>query len=337
MMDWSGWAALAALWPDRLAWPWVLLLCLLPLVLRAWPQTDPARGEPALRLPWNPLPAGTAGGGRRLPPRAAQLALWLAWCLLCVALARPQQLGDPVEQPATARQLMLALDISGSMNEPDMQLGGQAVERIVAARAVLDDFLSRRQGDHIGLIVFGQQAFVLTPLTPDLATVRAQLADAQVGLAGNDTAIGDAIALAVRRLRRQEQGPRLLVLLTDGVNTTGNIDPQQAAGLAAHDKVRVHTVAFGGDGGLDFFGLRLPGPPPNLDEGSLRAIAQATGGEFFRARNSEELAGIYARIEQLEPVSVQAAPLRAWRDCHLSWLLLALIALLASAILGRRA
>ena len=322
------------LWPDRLAWPWVLLLCLLPLLLRLW-RPSRIRREPALRLPWQPQ-LGRTSGALRLPAGRSAIALWLAWCLLCVALARPQVLGDPVEQAATARQLMLALDISASMNEPDMRLVGRRVERIVAARVVLDDFLSRRQGDHLGVIVFGQQAFVLTPLTPDLGTVRAQLADAQVGLAGDNTAIGDAIALAVKRLRGQQQGPRVLVLLTDGVNTAGSIEPLRAAELAANDAVRVHTIAFGGDGGMDFFGLRIPGQSPTLDESVLKTIAETTGGEFFRARDSDELAGIYARIEQLEPVSVQAVPLRPWRECYPFWLGLALLALLVSAATGKR-
>ena len=338
----SGWAATLpghdwlahGLWPDRLAWPWVLLLWLLPLVIFLLPAARRDRGEAALRLPWT-LPAGIDTPGRAPPLRWPRIFLLLAWCLLCVALARPQQLGDAVAPPSTARQLMLALDISGSMNEPDMQLGGRRVDRITAARAVLDDFLTRRQGDHIGLIVFGQQAFVMTPLTPDLATVRAQLGDADVGLAGNDTAIGDAIALAVKRLRQQDQGQRVLVLLTDGVNTAGNIEPARAAELAAHDQVRVHTIAFGGDGGFDFLGLRIPGQAPNLDEAGLQAIAQTTGGQFFRARDSAELAGIYARIDQLEPVSVQALPVRPWIERYPPWVLLALLALLASVIAGR--
>lgn len=334
MMEGLASVNLMAWWPDRVAWPWVLWLCSLPWLMRWRRGADDHMDGPALRLPWT-LPVSGRRGASAGRPEWARHCLVLAWCLFCVTLSRPQQLGEPQAPPSTARQLMLALDISGSMNEPDMQLGGRRVDRITAAHAVLDDFLSKRQGDHIGLIIFGQQAFVLTPLTPDLATVRAQLDDAEVGLAGNDTAIGDAIALAVKRLRHQQQGQRVLVLLTDGMNTTGNIDPVRAAELAAHDHVRVHTIALGGDGSIELFGLRIPGQAPNLDEAGLQAIAQTTGGQFFRARDSAELAGIYDRIDQLEPIDVQSLPVRPWIERYPPWLCLALLCLIASVIVGR--
>ncbi len=229
---------------------------------------------------------------------------------------------------------MLALDLSGSMSEVDMRLGGRPAERIVVARAVLDDFLARRRGDQVGLVVFGQQAHVMAPVTRDLDSVRAQLADAVVGLAGQETAIGDAVALAVKRLRNQQQGQRVLVLLTDGVNTAGVIDPRKAAELAAHDRVRVYTIAFGGDGGRRLFGLSMPSARNSLDEESLRQMAQVTGGQFFRARNSDELAGIYARIDGLEPVEVAAAVQRLRLERYPPWLAAAL-ALLALAVLLR--
>ena len=323
-----------SVWPDRLAWPWALLLCLLPWLAVRWRAPPVVRG-PALRLPWIPETGTAVPGAGGLSRSGARTMLWLGWCLICLALARPQQLGEMVSPPSTARQLMLALDLSGSMNEPDMRLGGRPVTRLGAARAVLDDFLSRRTGDHVGLVIFGQQAFVLAPVTPDLPAVRAQLADAAVGLAGNDTAIGDAIALAVKRLRQLDQGDRVLVLLTDGVNTTGQVDPLRAAELAAREQVRVHTIAFGGDGGFDFFGLRIPGQAPALDEATLQAIAVRTGGSSFRARDSQELAGIYARIDEIEPVSVQALPVRPWREGYPFWLGLGLCCLMTSVVWGK--
>lgn len=329
---WDG--LVAAAWPTRLAWPWALLLCLLPWVAGWRRRTETAYG-PALKLPWLPSGVPVLAGSRRSGGRLARWLLVLGWCLVCVALSRPQYPGPAVSPPSSARQMMLALDLSGSMNEADMRLGGRPVTRLTAARAVLDDFLSRRRGDHVGLIIFGQQAFVLAPLTPDLGVVRGQLADVDVGLAGNDTAIGDAIALAVKRLRALQGGPRVLVLLTDGVNTTGQVEPLRAAALAADEQVRVHTIAFGGDGGFDFFGLRIPGQAQAMDEGVLQAIAQATGGSSFRARNSEELAQIYAQIERIEPVSVQALPVRPWQEAYPLWLALGLVCLVASAIAGR--
>lgn len=320
-----------AWWPAGFAWPWLLWLCLLPLLLLLLPARK-AQGA-ALRMPRALALPASQGMWLRHAGLAHALFV-LAWCLLCVALARPQALG-PQQQPVVqARQLMLALDLSGSMTEADMRLGGRPAERIVVARAVLDDFLSRRAGDQIGLVVFGQQAYVMSPVTRDLDSVRAQLADAMVGLAGQETAIGDAVALAVKRLRNQQHGQRVLILLTDGVNTAGAIDPRKAAELAAHDRVRVYTIAFGGEAGRGLFGLRAAAGN-NQDEEVLRQLAQTTGGQFFRARNSDELAGIYAQIEALEPVDVSAMPQRLRIERYPPWLGAGLL-LLVLAVLARR-
>jgi len=290
------------------AWPWMLLALLLPWLAR-WALPSVRQDVPALRVPWGRrlehiTLQGDARGVRRMP-----LLAWLAWTLLCVAAARPQQLGDVVQPPASGRDLMLAVDLSGSMGEEDMRLGGRAVDRLTAAKAVLADFLDRRAGDRVGLIVFGQRAYALAPLTLDRDSVRSQLLDSVVGLAGRETAIGDAIGLAVKRLRSQQAGQRapdsqVLVLLTDGVNTAGQLDPMKAAELAREHKVRIHTVAFGGDGdGMSLFGIQLPGNEVEIDEATLQRIADTTGGRAFRARDADQLAGIYAEIDRLEPVA----------------------------------
>ncbi|MGN6514015.1 MAG: vWA domain-containing protein, partial [Lysobacteraceae bacterium] len=254
--------------------------------------------------------AARGGGG---VARGAGVLAWLAWALLCVAAARPQQLGPPVQPPQSARDLMLAVDLSGSMGEEDMALGGRGVDRLTAAKAVLADFLDRRAGDRIGLIVFGDRAYALTPLTRDLSAGRQQLDDTVVGLPGRATALGDAIGLAVKRLRRQPANERVLVLLTDGVNTAGQLDPLKAAGLARDAGVRIHTVAFGGQGDtLSVFGLpiRMPGGDESVDEGTLRQVARLTGGRFFRARDTDQLAGIYAEIDRMEPIRQPAESVR---------------------------
>lgn len=294
---------------DGFAWPWLLLALPLPWLAR-WLLPARRSTAPALEVPFGDrlgrvtadASARATGGMRWLP--------WLAWALLCVAAARPQVLGEAVQPPQAGRELMLALDLSGSMSEPDMQLGGRPVDRLTAAKAVLADFLDRRAGDRVGLLVFGRRTYVLTPLTLDRETVRQQLVDSVVGLAGQETAIGDAIGLAVKRLRQRtdvaatDDQPRVLVLLTDGVNTAGLLDPLKAAELAADAGVRVHTIAFGGEGSMSLFGFQLPmpGAGDEIDETTLRRIAEATGGRFFRARDTAELAGIYAEIDRLEPV-----------------------------------
>lgn len=325
-------SGLDGLLPERFAWPWALALAALPLLLALLPAARP-QGT-ALRVPWA-LPAHDGLRRSGWPALLQRLLLLLGWLLLCVALARPQQLGPAQAPPLSTRQMMLALDLSGSMTEADMRLAGRPVERIVVARAVLDDFLDRRAGDRIGLLVFAEHAYVMSPVTRDLDSVRGQLADAVVGLAGRETAIGDAIALAVKRLRTQAQGERVLVLLTDGVSNAGVIDPPKATELAVRDRVRVHTIAFGGEGGSRFFGLRLPGAQDSMDEDSLRKIAGDTGGHFFRARDSSELAGIYAQIDRLEPVSVAARPQRPRIERYAPWLGLALVLLVAAGLCRR--
>ncbi|MQP76691.1 VWA domain-containing protein [Stenotrophomonas sp. MYb238] len=315
------------------AWPWLWLAAPLPLLMGLWPLR--AGSGPALRVPWAPARLQVTAARRR-GASLRTLLLWLGWLCLCAAAARPQQLGEPVEPPRQARQMMLAVDLSGSMSEDDMQLGGRVVDRLTAAKAVLADFLDRREGDSIGLLVFGQRAYALTPLTRDRASVRAQLRDSVVGLAGRETALGDAIALAVKRLREQPEGQRVLILLTDGVNTAGVLDPLKAAELAKAEGVRVHTIAFGGSGGFSLFGLQVPGED-QIDEDTLARIASDTGGRFFRARDTGELAGIYAELDRLEPVRSAGPALRPRLERY-AWPLAAalLLGLLALAWPGRR-
>lgn len=290
-------------WLQQFAWP--LALCALPLPLLARWLLPPRRSaSAALRVPYGERIDHVAGkSGHALRGRGPNVLAWLAWAALCIAAARPQALGPPIAPPQAGRDLMLAVDLSGSMSEEDMDLGGRPVDRLTAAKAVLADFLDRREGDRVGLLVFGQRAYTLTPLTLDLTTVRQQLGDSVVGLAGRETAIGDALALAVKRLQAQPAEQRVVVLLTDGVNTAGVLDPTKAAELARDAKVRVHTVAFGGGGAVSVFGFRLPVPGgDDIDEAGLQRIAETTGGRFFRARDTESLAGIYAEIDRLEPI-----------------------------------
>ncbi len=324
---------------DGFAWPWLLLALPLPWLLRMLlpPRQDAASA--ALRVPFGNRLDGIAGKKGASRSRGVGVLAWIAWALLCVAAARPQVLGDVVQPPQEGRDLMLAVDLSGSMGEEDMQLGGNVVDRLTAAKAVLADFLERRAGDRVGLVVFGQRAFVLAPLTLDRDTVRQQLRDSVVGLAGRETAIGDAIALAVKRLRKQPSGQRVLVLLTDGVNTAGALDPSKAAELARDEGVRIHTIAFGGDGaGISVFGvpLQLPGGAEMTDEAGLKRIADVTGGRAFRARDTRELAGIYAEIERLEPVERPGQSVRP-RIERYAWPLGASLALgLFAVLLPRR-
>ncbi|GAB2501214.1 vWA domain-containing protein [Lysobacter humi (ex Lee et al. 2017)] len=318
-----------------LHWPAWLLAIPLPWLLARIVPVPAAQGD-ALRLPIADAAQAIATGPAAPSTRRFGVLAALAWASLCIAAARPQLLGPPIAPPVQGRDILLALDLSGSMRETDMDLGGGAVDRLTAAKAVLADFIDRRAGDRLSLLVFGRQAHVLTPFTPDRASVREQLSDAVVGLAGQETAIGDAIGLATRRLRLQRSGQRVVILLTDGVNTAGALEPLHAARIAADDGVRIHTIAFGGDGMLSLFGFRSPIGATELDEAMLRQVARSTGGRFFRARDVEELAQIYAEIDRIEPVDRPGRAVRPRREMYAWPLAAALGFALLAALVGRR-
>ena len=334
-------ALLSLLSIEGFAWPWLLAALPLPLLVYA---LFPARRNAgaALRVPWSDrVHRIAAAGDGAVRVHGFRWLAFIAWCLLCMAAARPQQLGPVVAPPQVGRDLMLAVDLSASMGEEDMQLGGRMVDRLTAAKAVLSDFLDRRAGDRVGLIVFGERAFALTPLTLDRDSVRDQLGDSVVGLAGRATAIGDAIALATKRLQPKELAQasskqHVLILLTDGVNTAGTLDPQKAAAIARDSGVRIHTIAFGGNGSVSVFGFQLPMGGDDVDEAGLQQIAALTGGRFFRARDTGDLAGIYAEIDKLEPVQRQGRAVRPKIERYPLPLAVALILGLLAVVVGRR-
>lgn len=290
----------------HLAWPWLLLCLPLPWLVRRFWHAAPPAGSSALFAPFAlGLPA--RGGARKAAARTGW-RIWLAalaWLCLLLAAARPQWLGDPVELPRSGRNLMLAIDVSGSMATADMTLDGQAATRLDVVKQVAGAFIERRKGDRVGLILFGTRPYLQSPLTFDHVTVRHFLDEAVIGLAGRETAIGDAIGLAVKRLRAAPGGEEVLVLLTDGQNTAGAIPPLEAAKLAAQAGLRIYTIGIGADEmrvpGL--FGSQVVNPSADLDEGTLKAIARATGGQYFRARSSKDLVDVYALLDKLEPVA----------------------------------
>jgi Ca-activated chloride channel family protein len=284
-----------------LDWPWVLAALPLPLLARWLPPARQQLGR-ALRLPFYRELAGLELGSRRDGGRWPRILAWLAWTLLVLAACRPQWLGEPVNLPVSGRDLMLAVDVSGSMEQQDYRLDGRSATRLDVVKAVAGRFIERREGDRLGLILFGSRAYVQTPLTYDRTTVQTLLHEAVIGLAGRETAIGDAIALAVKRLREQPEDNRVLILLTDGSNTAGNIAPLDAAKLAAKIGVRIYTIGIGGGpvGVRTPFGTLMQ-QASDLDPETLQAIARESGGHFFQATDTTQLEQVYDELDRLEP------------------------------------
>jgi len=316
------------------AWPWVFVALPLPwLAARLLPRAPQAAGR-ALRLPFYAQIALAAKHVDSGSGRWRLLLAVLAWLLLVFAAGRPQYLGEPVPIPLEGRELMLAVDISGSMEAEDMILGNRVTDRLTAVKAVAGDFIERRVGDRLGLILFARNAYVQTPLTHDRATVKTLLYEAAIGLAGKETAIGDAIGLAIKRLREQQAGNRVLVLLTDGANTTGAVAPLKAAALATKEGVRIYTIGIGADPARGFFGSAMRGSA--LDESTLQAIAAETGGRYFRARDIRDLRQVYSLLDQLEPVQGDAEYFRPVDELY-EWPLAAALGLSALLALIRLA
>lgn len=315
-----------------IAWPWLAAVLPLPWLLRWWLRPE-APGQ-ALNLPQPGLSLATAVGGRS--PRGSWFLLGLAWLCLVGAAIRPQWLGPPQAQEHSGRAMMLAVDLSGSMAQEDMVLAGQPVSRFSAVKAIAGDFISRRSGDELGLILFGSQAYLVTPLTYDLDAVHAQLAGSAVGLAGRETAIGDAIGVAVKRLASLPAQARVMVLLTDGVNNTGAIEPLDAARAAKAAGVRIYTIGIGADRMTvpGFFGSSVVNPSADLDVGMLTSMANDTGGRFFRATDTSALADAYRSIDALEPMPHQGQPLRPHIELF-RWPLAAALVLVLLASLSR--
>ncbi|RUO74309.1 VWA domain-containing protein [Pseudidiomarina sediminum] len=284
------------------AWPWLGLIWLLgPLVW--WVRPAQQRHYSMLKLP-----VLAEAQQAQLHHTGSAWRTWLAllaWTLLVVGLARPQWLGEAVQIRSEAREMVLAVDLSGSMEIADMQLNGKEVNRLTMVKHVVSDFIARRQGDKLGLILFADTAYVQTPITYDLNSVATMLEEAELRLIGERTAIGDAVGLAVKRFRDNDDVQRILILLTDGQNTAGSISPSKAQQLAAAYGVKVYSIGVGAEEVVvdSFFGKRTVNPSRDLDEAMLRGLAEATGGEYFRARSTEELEAIYSKLDAYEPVA----------------------------------
>jgi Ca-activated chloride channel family protein len=310
----------------ELQWPWLLLLLPLPWIVKFRQKAE----APTYLAPQLPIyeTAKSLGFNEvatlEKKPMWQLLLLLIAWLFLVLAATRPTYIGEQVDIPLSGRDLMLAIDISPSMKEEDMKLNKQTTTRLEVVKDVISKFVKQRSGDRVGLILFGSEPYVQSPLSFDTVTVNTLLQEAYLGMAGQATAIGDAITLGVKRLRERPEQSRVIILLSDGANTAGEIPPEKAAQLAAHESIKVYTVGIGADEMYkrNFFGSQRINPSADLDEAMLTQIAELTKGQYFRARNTKQLNQIYQLINNLEPIEQETKSYRPSKSLYYFFLLL---------------
>jgi Ca-activated chloride channel family protein len=290
-----------------LSYPWLLLLVFLPPVLRG---LLPAYREPrqALAVPWFQRMADLL---EQKPSKGAVvtrsgwlelLFLWLLWAILVVGIARPQYLEPPLSQVVSTRDLMLLVDLSGSMETEDFtNARGETVDRLRAVKEVLDAFLTRREGDRVGLIVFGNAAFTQVPFTQDLEASRILLEETRVRMAGPRTAFGDAIGLGITLFEQSEVEERVIIALTDGNDTGSRVPPAEAARIANDNGITIHVIGVGDPAAIG---------EEQLDEAVLQGVASTTGGRYFHAADRDQLQEIYAELDRIDTREVETATYR---------------------------
>lgn len=287
--------------------PWAFLLLPAPLLV-FWLAPPHRERMTGVRVPFFRRIADAVGEAPR-PGSVVLRRRWLETCLavlvwtaLVVALARPERVGEPVELTKAARDVVLAIDISGSMDEVDFEgRDGARIQRLEGVKRVVGRFIEEREGDRVALIVFGQRAFVQAPFTEDLRTVRELLERTEVGMAGPNTVIGDAIGLAIRTFEASEIEERLLVVLSDGADTGSRMSPLNAAEIAAQNGVEIFTVAVGDPAAAGDL---------QVDVAALEDIARRAGGSSFFADDESGLASVYARIDEMSPRAIETISFR---------------------------
>ena len=317
------------------AYPWLFLLLPLPLMVH-WLVSPWRDRQQAVHIPFFDelvaLSGEIPGSGSIIRRRTwlPTVVLSLCWVLLVAALARPQWIEPPVIKEVPSRDLLLGVDLSASMLTEDFtSADGQKTDRLTAVKEVLDDFLWRRKGDRVGLILFGTAPFIQAPFTQDLDTVRELMREAQVGMAGPKTAFGDAIGLAITLFRQSRMKDKLLIMLTDGNDTSSRLEPEKAAAIASDEDIVIHAVGLGDP--------RAAGEQ-KLDEETLKAVARSTGGDYFWAGDRSSLDQIYQRIDRLSTHKIERISVRPRLDLYY-WPLAAVIVLsvllYAGMLIGR--
>ena len=299
-----------------LALPWLLLLLPLPwLAARLLPRERMEGG--ALRVPGTLVTSTGTGGTVAGRGRRRAVLLWGLWISLVVAMSGPRVILPGLALPASGRELMIAMDLSGSMERRDFALDGETVSRLAAVKRVGADFIRRRAGDRIGLVIFADQAYAAAGLTYDTASVARALEEATIGITGRSTGIGDGLGLALRRLDPRDAhipegrpaATKAVVLLSDGANNAGQTTPKDVADLAREIGVRVYTIALGPRDLAD-----ANGEQDVVDTETLRAMAETSGGRFFRVKTTDDLMAVAQAIDSLVGGQANAPPLPLRRD-----------------------
>ena len=264
--------------------------------------------------------------------------LALVWVLMVLALCRPQWVGKPIPVKNEGREILLVVDISNSMSEDDFQYKNKMYSRLTAVKNVIDNFIDKRTSDRIGLVLFGTQAYLQAPLTYDKQSVKEILWNADAGMAGNSTSIGDAVGVALKNLAESEGKPenKVIILLTDGENNDGSLSLPQAIALAKEEGVKIYTIGAGSDSENFFGGLFSIPVNTGLDEESLQALAEETKGNYFRAKDVNSLFQIYNEIDKLEPMTSEGRYVQEVKELYPYAAAMALILFMILVLLAKR-
>lgn len=295
------------------AQPWLFVLLPLPWLLRIF--LPPRKvSDVSVRVPFGERLHQATGGVLASATKPRQLVIpVLIWLLIVAALARPQWLQPPVTKEQPTRDMLLLVDLSSSMAQEDFtNTEGKKVDRLTAVKEVLGDFLERRQGDRVGLVVFGDAPFLQAPFSTDLNLSRQLLDETLVGMAGPRTAFGDAIGLGISLFDNSDAPAKTIIALTDGNDTASQVPPVEAARVAAQRDIRIHTVAIGDPTTVG---------EDKLDEAALRNTAAAAGGRYFFAGDRKQLAGIYDELDKIETRKIEVVSYRPRVDLF-PWLIL---------------
>lgn len=299
-------------------YPWMFVAIVLPFLVR-WLVPPRFESISAIRVPF--IARLEAAGVDSYDDRTHQRSLIPAaiiWLLVLTALARPQWLEKPIERTIPTRDLLLLVDLSASMDHDDfLSPDGKAIDRLTAVKSVLDDFLVKREGDRVGLVVFGNSPFLQVPFTADLQLCQQLLDETAVGMAGPRTALGDAIGLGIQLFADSDAPAKTMIALTDGNDTASSVPPVEAARVARDRDITIHTIAIGDPETVG---------EEKIDEDALREVASTTlDGQFFLALDREQLADIYDRLDQIETCEIQTVSHRPRRELYFWPLGLALV------------